>query len=342
MHACRQWYRGDKINIASAKLGLLAAALATATAARAEAPAVRSPAPAGGSESKPAVSTAQQLRQLLLDRPPVPITPPQEAPRVRRRPPAPRGPIISRRCRIVYRPDTGWYLLTFLSERKGQAVQPLWVLPSQLLERIEPLVAARPAAVFKVSGEAIDYRGRSFILLRSVRLLDAPERPRGRAGAAADTPRPAESPHKAQASPATQSADSQDEILRRMKNDRPGRPVLLPTERGKVARAESVAPAAGREQLNEDRGEMRIDRLVTIFPDEAGEWWQGRFESDNTLQDQPMRLLPCRKLQEAERLVAARKRKTLRLRITGQITQYKGRQYLLLRKLLPERDMGQF
>jgi len=277
---------------------------------------------------------------LLLDRPPVPITPPQEAPRVRRRPPAPRGPIISRRCRIVYRPDTGWYLLTFLPERKGQPVQPRWVLPSQLLERTEPLVAARPAAVFKVSGEAIDYRGRSFILLRSVRLLDAPARPRARA--AAETPQPAEPPHKAQVDQARRNADSQDEILRRMLRDRPGRPVLLPTERGRVMRAESIAPAAVREQLNEDRGEMRIDRLVTIFPDEAGEWWEARFESDNTLQDQPMRLLPCRKLREAERLVAARKQKTLRLRITGQITQYKGRRYLLLRKLLPERDMGQF
>ena len=60
-----------------------------------------------------------------------------------------------------------------------------------------------------------------------------------------------------------------------------------------------------------------------------------RFESDNTLADEPIRLLPCKLLQKA-------KRRGGRLRISGEITRYQGRRYLLLRKVLPERRMGQF
>ena len=55
-----------------------------------------------------------------------------------------------------------------------------------------------------------------------------------------------------------------------------------------------------------------------------------------------MRLLPCKLLEEAERRAAGATLKQAKFRVSGRITQYKGRRYLLLSKLLRVREMGQF
>ena len=55
-----------------------------------------------------------------------------------------------------------------------------------------------------------------------------------------------------------------------------------------------------------------------------------------------MRLLPGKVLEEAQNTVSAEKHTIVRLRITGVISQYKNRRYLLLRKALRERELGQF
>ena len=85
-----------------------------------------------------------------------------------------------------------------------------------------------------------------------------------------------------------------------------------------------------------------IDRLVRVVRDADDGWMTVRFESDNTLQDPPMRLLPCRMLERAEQLAAGKARQTDILRVSGEVYQYKGNNYLLLRKVLPQRDMKQF
>ena len=89
---------------------------------------------------------------------------------------------------------------------------------------------------------------------------------------------------------------------------------------------------------------MRIDRLVSFEFDAQDQWWLARFESDNTLQDQPVRLLPCKLLELAEKDTGyhARGQKTYRARVSGVLTRYEGWRYLLLRKLVKEREMGAF
>ena len=84
-----------------------------------------------------------------------------------------------------------------------------------------------------------------------------------------------------------------------------------------------------------------VDRLVRILPDERERWWLARFESDNTLADAPVRLLPCRLLEQA-RTAADEAEEPPVFRVSGEVTRYKGRRYLLLRKLLQERDLQQF
>ena len=80
---------------------------------------------------------------------------------------------------------------------------------------------------------------------------------------------------------------------------------------------------------------MIVDRLVRVLPDPASPWWNVRFEADNALGEPPLRVLPSRFLRTAQRLGG-------KLRVTGEMTHYKGQSYILLRKVLPERPLGQF
>ena len=83
------------------------------------------------------------------------------------------------------------------------------------------------------------------------------------------------------------------------------------------------------------------DRLVRVLLTKNVGWTVAAFEGDNTLREAPVRLLPCALLERAEGAAGAVPLTGTRFRVSGEITTYKGRRYLLLRKLLPERDMGQ-
>jgi len=360
---------------------------------------IQAPQPTGpGRPSPPDPGREDELDRLLLDRPPVPITKPRNYKRPPRRPdlPVPGSVVVNRLCRITYRPDTGWYLLTFLppatdksaagaGSGTGRTVRtarlarpagawvttPRWVLPSKWLEAIERNLAGRRSGLFEVTGETTVYKGRVFICLRNVkrsRRDDAPPTARpvapgqaGRAGLAgaaltarsAGPARLARLARPAVGRPATRPAVASrpfkaipthaGAVAARLLADRPGRPVDVPQNSGPVKAAPSVAPA-GASQLDEDRGEVRADRTAVIELDPDGRWWQARFISDNTLQDQPVRLLPCKLLEVAVRQAARYRRtgRTARMKISGVISRYKGMQYMLLRKVVVDRDMGQF
>jgi hypothetical protein len=297
---------------------------------------------------------SDDLREVLLDSHPVPITKPRNYVPKPPRPlmPAPGSPIVNRRVRIAYRPDAGWYLLTLLPERGVKTrllTMPRWVLPCKWLAAVERDLFGRSSAIFRVSGETTVYKDRAFVLLRNVKV----ERSRKSRPKSPDTqPSPASRPSSAPAAqtrPTTRYApstpevkSSADDILTKMLRRTPGEAIEVTDESEDIETAPSVAPGGEREQLDEDRGDMRVDRLVTIMQDGKGEWWEARFESDNTLQDQPVRLLPCKKLQQAEKILSRAKDRIPRLRISGQISHYKQHRYLLLRKVIPEREMGQF
>ena len=291
-------------------------------------------APTAGERAAP----ERDFSSLLMDRQAIPLTAPDD-PRPRRvKPDLPEcgSAVVGRLCRIRLRPDTGWYLLTFLDGERGGQTQPRWILPTEWLEAVESTLSAAPDTVFRVSGETTVYKGRVFLFLRGA-TAKSPTAPPAEPAAARTGPdeQPAEAAGEGE-------DDSQASLLRRMMKDRPGRPISLPAERGPLRPAASVAPPRGLPPAGDERGGMRIDRLVTILPDADSEWWQARFESDNTLQERPVRLLPCKLLERAEQQAEGTAWRTMRFRVSGEVTRYKGRDYLLLHKALPEREMGQF
>jgi len=87
-------------------------------------------------------------------------------------------------------------------------------------------------------------------------------------------------------------------------------------------------------------GSMIIDRLGRISHTQTGQA-EFNFESDGkALRDPPMLLLPNLILNQIEDQIAVSNR-DLKLRVTGVVTEYKGRNYLLLEKVIVPLDVTQ-
>jgi hypothetical protein len=264
---------------------------------------------------------------------PVPVTPPTLAIpfKKRVRPPVPESLILDARCRLIPDPDTGWFLLEFLDPMPAGFPSRMYVLPGRELELMEAQAAADSQVVFRLTGQTTSFLGTPYILPLSV----AQEPPAHQASRApksrAQTP-----PERAPTvTTAPVSGDESERVRSVLIKDRPGRSVVAAVAAAAPADLElqgdsatSPPPAAP------PAGDILIDRIVRIARAPDGQWMEAHFEADNTLQDRPVPLLPCRLLERAEAIEG-------KVRITGILRRYKGRTYLLLRKALAERDMGQ-
>lgn len=278
----------------------------------------------------------------LFDRKAVPITPAASgasgASRVERSALPPDGvQVVDVRGRLGECDLGGFRTMTL--EGEGQ---PRRVLPSAYLEGMEEIYAKDPQTVFLVSGENTVYRGRAYLLVLNVAVDKV------KASTTQPANGPAEGPpaHASGASPTptVDAATRPDDIIAEMLKDRPGEPVQAPPS-PRIAAAKpqpSVAPSRYEDPLPVGRGSMVVDRLAYIVPQGQRDWWEIRFLSDNTLREPPMRLLPSKMLERAQRLGVSKNRSAVLLRVSGQMTEYQGKSYLLLRKVLVERDMGQF
>ncbi len=253
------------------------------------------------------------------------------------------GLVVEARARIVKVPSTNWFAVRYEAEG-NLAPAPQLLLPCELLEQVEAYSPSGPPPVLKVSGETTWYRRRSFLLLREV--ITDPGAGAAATTKASPTPAPASATGAAATSgpasaPAPGGGADPASILQRLAEDRPGMSLgARSVELEPPQEVPSVAPAPESNGLASPVGTMVVDRVVRIYPEEKSSWWAARFLGDNTLREPPLRLLPCPQLEEAEDLVRATARH-LQFRISGEMTQYKGRQYLLLRKLMVERDLGQ-
>lgn len=95
----------------------------------------------------------------------------------------------------------------------------------------------------------------------------------------------------------------------------------------------AVAPGAPQMSVLRE-GSYIVDRLGRLVPSADGQHMEFVFESDGkAMQDPPLIILPNLKLMAMERAVELATR-DLRFRITGELTEYKGRNYILLDKVV--------
>jgi hypothetical protein len=309
-----------------------------------------------GAEAEPPPAPARDanaaLPGMLLDRPPVPITlpkgttaPPKPVPL-----PVDGSMVVARRGRLVAEAKADWMRLEFDAEPGKRPELPRRVLPCALLEQMEAMAANAPDLRFRVSGETTIFRKQAYLLPRNVVAEPPAPAPPAPKPAPAPAPRPSPkppAPSTKPASPATAPAGetgkepTASDVLKDLLKHKVGRAVPVAPPAKRAAPAPSVAPGPQR-TLRATRGAMIVDRLVRILP-EPGRWWAARFEADNTLGEPPLRLLPCKFLERAQDRLPARRLGPAPLhRVTGEVTQYRGRRYLLIRKLLPERNLGRF
>jgi hypothetical protein len=284
-------------------------------------------------------------------RPPVPVTTRKGA---KVTTPEPPGPVpdtmlVDRRCTLKHDSVSGWYFVDCPAQDSQPAIS-LWALPNGLLAEMEDYVASRgdaaqPSAqppTFRISGRIKVYKKLGHILLTKAALENAQSAASGPASmpAASATHSPAFSPSPSElaaTNPAKEIAKSND-LLKALMKDTPGEPILPPVlPVGYKDPTPSVAPASGVVELDPGREGDVTDRVAYIVPEGASNWFLVRFYADNTLQEPPLRLLPCTELERANKLSPA----TKKYRISGELSEYKGRRYLLLRKVQAERDMGQ-
>lgn len=118
--------------------------------------------------------------------------------------------------------------------------------------------------------------------------------------------------------------------------DRP----LLPQGRSSVDRttgAAAIAPGAP-EMSTRREGTFVVDRVGRLVKAADGHGWEFVFVADgNTMQDPPVRVVPNLKLQTIEDEMSVANR-DLKLRVSGTLTEYRGRNYVILEKVIVVRD----
>lgn len=151
----------------------------------------------------------------------------------------------------------------------------------------------------------------------------------------------------AQDGPSTQPADPEvtaDEVIRELMQRREARqavPGAVEPATAPATQPDTVAPAEIVKPLPMPPGAMIVGRLGRLNRDENSPWWQFRFESErDVLYEPPMRVLPNRLLEAMETIRETSGRTTLRFKVSGEITTYRGDRYLLIRRMLVYRDTG--
>ena len=140
--------------------------------------------------------------------------------------------------------------------------------------------------------------------------------------------------------PATKK--SQEQVLKDLLEESTPRPMIITpdiSDEVSVPIAEPVDPKA-KLPLTVREGDVVINRMGRLGKDTKGTLLFV-YEADATdLSEPPLILLPCLKLEQMEILVA--KKPNVKFTVTGEVTVYHGKGYLLLRKVMLHRDLGQF
>ncbi len=147
--------------------------------------------------------------------------------------------------------------------------------------------------------------------------------------------------------PATEPADPEvtaDEVIRELMERREIRQAVTAEVAPSTAPAtqpDTVAPAEIVRPLPMPPGAMIVGRLGRLRRNEDAGWWQFHFESErDILYEPPMRVLPNRLLEAMETIMETTGRTTVRFKVSGEITTYRGQRYLLIRRMLVYRDTG--
>jgi len=256
--------------------------------------------------------------------------------------------VAAREARIDLQGD--WYV-AHLSQAKGVPdAPPLRVLPNKRLMMIEAIhKATHKSPQLVVTGRITEFQGVNYLLAENL-IECAVDKPEVAPSATRSTAPPTDAEATAQPAltqPAGRTEPRAEDIVAQLLATKPMRAVVLPEhlpEAGVDSDSSSSeageSGSTGREGPRWPEETMLIDRVGRLVPGER--WWTFAFEDrGKNPANPPIRLLPNRLLESAIALSGGGTRGIVFV-ISGEVTEYQGFNYLLLRKILVRRDFGNF
>jgi hypothetical protein len=239
------------------------------------------------------------------------------------------GTFVSRRAGRIARLPSGERAFVFSPDDQGITLRPMVLMPSLRLQRLDQALEDRDPAIL-ITGEVFAYMGINYLLPTDFSITGSAPLP---------TQRPAPSPPPAApGAPAPPAEPAVQDLIRELEQQRqrprPTDPLLAetPPRRDPAMRldplplpANTAAPASlipEGQTISRRRG--RMIRLP------AGEWAIA-FDTGpqhETNLDRPLVLLPSQNLQRMQAW-AGRFADTVPIEISGRVTQYRGRNFLI-------------
>jgi hypothetical protein len=231
--------------------------------------------------------------------------------------------IIAQHGRLKKIQDSPYSQFVF-DKQPSSALAPMLVLPNlQLMSMENASSATKEDLNFTVSGMVTEYRNKNYILLEP-----------GPDAVSHQTPLPLTRPE-----PAVQSPASADQMLKDMLSA--GKPTVIPPsnngslQKDMTSGPAAVAPKAPTLTVLPEQTQI-FDRVCRLSASNDGMHEQLTFDADGAaLSDPPVLILPNLKLMDLEKVAGDR---NTRLRVTGTITEYRGRNYILLQKVVVMAD----
>ncbi len=247
----------------------------------------------------------------------------------------PEGYILGRRPARFGR-DESWWAIAIGEVGSLPVGPPIRVLPNRRLMILErALAAGQPDDIYLVTGRVTEFLGRNYVLLENVVAAPA-RRP---APPAPPAPPPDASVAGVPRAPSTGPVrpPTAGEVLEQLLQEAPVRPVM--------PRATAPAGAGPVDAADADaRGQALAEgTIVPEFPARllrTDAWWTLARESQGIRPGTPpLRVLPNRLLEMMVSASGGGTRSVVFL-VSGELTEYRGTNYLLVHKVLIRRDQG--
>jgi len=135
---------------------------------------------------------------------------------------------------------------------------------------------------------------------------------------------------------------SQEDVLEQLLDEGSSKPMIIThniPDEVRVLIVEPVDPKAKMPLLVRE-GDRVMHRMGRLGKDRKGTLLFVYEADGRSLSEPPLILLPCLKLEQMELL--ASKKGNAKFMVSGEVTVYHGKGYLLLRKVMLHRDLGQF
>lgn len=258
----------------------------------------------------------------------------------------PEGYVVAARPAVIEKGEK-WYIAHLKPEANRPDAPLLRILPNRRLSMIEAILSASDhQPKFVITGRVTEFEGNNYILLENIaEVPEGSEYP-------AKRPKPV-TPKKTAAAETTDTTapgaePSAEEILAELMKQKPLKSVVLPENVQEVtattapADEESSESAADKKKRGPRWPEetLLINRPGRLVPGESG--WLLSFEDQGeNPSDLPIRLLPNRLLESAVASSAGGTKGVVFI-VSGEVTVHDRTNFLLLRKVLMRRDLGNF